>query len=438
MNDYMCVIFNQEQLGEGGAALPPAYLQLLQRSHVLDYDAANIPAYDDAPGLSGRLRAVAPLLNAPYLFDPDSSIALEDRPIDLLFVGSLNNARKHAISRVESCGLSVSYFDHPMYGPERDRYISQAKALLNIPFYESTRFEQTRVFNSLSIGTPVISLRRPGLVVDPAYESSVHWFEEADLEPYFCHQFKREQWFRLSREQLIRWRRNQACGEYEALARRLVQLAGSASTGFHQIELNSEASAHREPTPRLIKRLNLSPERGYRPDWLNVGTGRLNQSVDVDLDMESIASGAEHVLNLESGVRCVLRAGGLSEAYLYCQQGRLPSLHLLAKLTELLEEDGSLVLDMPIGVFSQGDQRLTLASTLAEVGVRLLHEDFHRFTNSDEIIDLRRFEQMEEFAYASGGTLFLLRSTFAKRRRTPRESVIVRMMRDDFGGLPQD
>ena len=98
--DYTYVIFNQEQLGTGGAALPPAYMELLRRSHVLDYDVENIPSYGEEGVRSGLLRAVAPLLYAPYLHNAKGALELEDRPIDLLFIGSMNHARQQIISRV--------------------------------------------------------------------------------------------------------------------------------------------------------------------------------------------------------------------------------------------------------------------------------------------------------------------------------------------------
>src|SRR2546427_705882 len=81
----------------------------------------------------------------------------EDRPIDLLFFGSMNPRRRAFIDRVESHGLQVSMFDHAIYDAERDHFIRQAKAVINCHFYESSRFEQVRAFHCLSLGTPVIS-----------------------------------------------------------------------------------------------------------------------------------------------------------------------------------------------------------------------------------------------------------------------------------------
>ena len=95
---------------------------------------------------------------APYL-QGDHAVPLEERPIDLLFFGSINPRRRALLDRIEALGLQVAMFDSPLYGPERDAFIAQAKAVVNMHFYPSSRFEQVRVSHCLSLGTPVISER---------------------------------------------------------------------------------------------------------------------------------------------------------------------------------------------------------------------------------------------------------------------------------------
>ena len=153
---HACIFVNLEQLGSGGAAVDPAYLKLLARAAVVDYDAANVAAYCDTPD-------DVPLVTmqyAPYL-RPAEPLPLEQRPIDLLFIGSMNDRRRALIDRIEATGVSVSVFDQPLYGEERDHFIAQAKAVFNAHFYESSRFEQVRVAHCLSLGTPVIAERAP-------------------------------------------------------------------------------------------------------------------------------------------------------------------------------------------------------------------------------------------------------------------------------------
>src|SRR5471032_1379532 len=127
---HACVFVNLEQLGQGGAAVSADYFALLRRSAVVDYDAANVPAYaqdpDDVPIVSFGY--------ASYLDKP--ALPLEERSIDLLFFGSTNPRRQQFIARVEAAGFSVAAFDSPIYGPERDQFITQAKAVLNCHYYE--------------------------------------------------------------------------------------------------------------------------------------------------------------------------------------------------------------------------------------------------------------------------------------------------------------
>ncbi len=148
---YTCVFVNLEQLGTGGATVSPAYLKLLGHAAVVDYDAANVRVYtahvEDVPLVS--------FAHAPYL--EGNATPIEDRPIDILFFGSLNPRREQLIKQVESSGRSVTLLSSPVYGPERDGLIRQAKVVLNCHFYDSARFEQARAFQCLSLGTPVVS-----------------------------------------------------------------------------------------------------------------------------------------------------------------------------------------------------------------------------------------------------------------------------------------
>ncbi|MFG5410068.1 hypothetical protein ABXN37_20670 [Piscinibacter sakaiensis] len=186
---HACVFVNLEQLGPGGAAVTPDYLALLRSAPVADYDADNLAAYGGTPDTV----PVLPFLHAPYLQRPDA-LPLDERPFDLLFFGSMNPRRQRLIERIEACGRSVAVFDAPLYGPERDDYIVQARAVLNCHFYDSSRFEQVRVAHCLSLGTPVVSERRERTRPGPAFEDAVDWFDEASLEAFFTGVYPRPDW----------------------------------------------------------------------------------------------------------------------------------------------------------------------------------------------------------------------------------------------------
>jgi len=249
---YACVFVNLEQLGEGGARLPPAYLELLATAPVADYDSLNLPAY----AAGSRNVKVVPLLHAPYLAVKDS-IALEERPIDLLFIGSVNPRRRAFIERIEACGLEVAQFDGPLYGAERDGFIAQAKAVLNTPFYASSRFEQARVSHCLSLGTPVISERAPQYRPHPAFEDSVHWVADEDLERFFKNEFGTPAFYAAGRAALRSFQGSDPIHAYAAL----LDLA---------IEVHARHTAQRAPGPWLPRRINLGSGKDYKQAWLNL------------------------------------------------------------------------------------------------------------------------------------------------------------------------
>jgi hypothetical protein len=249
---HACVFVNLEQLGEGGARVPADYVALLGRSAVVDYDAANVAAYTTQVGDV----PVVPLLHAPYL-QPAEPIALEDRPIDLLFIGSMNERRRAWLDRIEALGHSVAMFDGPLYGPERDQFIAQAKAVVNAHFYETSRFEQARVAHCLSLGTPVISERAPQTMPHAAFEDCVFWLEGDQLEQFFAEDFGTPAYFDLARQALQRF---EQFDPVEAYADLLAFAAGFAG----------EHHKRRPAAPWQPQQVHFGAGHAYRAGWFNI------------------------------------------------------------------------------------------------------------------------------------------------------------------------
>jgi predicted SAM-dependent methyltransferase len=248
---YSCIFVNLEQLGEGGANVAAGYPELLRSSAVIDYDAHNVPAYaadaGDVP--------IAPMWHAPYL-QPQQPMPLDERPIDLLFFGSMNPRRRALLDRIEALGLQVSMFDGPMYGPERDAFIAQAKAVVNLHFYPSARFEQVRVSHCLSLGTPVIS-ERSADATHPVFEDTVFWFDDGDLEVFFGQQFGTPAWVQRAQDALELFRHADPVEHYADLM--------AFAAGF--------CRAHQERRPQepwRPTRIHLGSGKAYRPGWLNL------------------------------------------------------------------------------------------------------------------------------------------------------------------------
>jgi hypothetical protein len=249
---YSCVFVNLEQLGRGGAAVSSDYLNLLRTSAVVDYDSDNVSAYATHPDEV----MVVPFLYAPYLKPADPQ-PLAERPIDLLFIGSMNDRRRRMIERIESTGLQVSVFDGALYGPERDAYIMQAKAVFNAHFYESSRFEQARASHCLSLGTPVISERRAQTRPHAAFEDSVLWVAEEELEAYFSSHFGTAAFYAQAQAALSAF---ESADPIEAYAD-LLAFAAGFGRGHQQ---------RRPDAPWQPKRVHLGSGTDYLPGWLNI------------------------------------------------------------------------------------------------------------------------------------------------------------------------
>jgi len=249
---HACIFVNLEQLGEGGAQVSQTYLNLLRQAAVVDYDAENVAAYRDDPSEV----PVLPLLHAPYL-RPAQPLPLEERPIDLLFIGSMNERRRAWLDRIEAFGLNVAMFDSAVYGPERDQFIAQAKAVVNCHFYETGRFEQPRVAHCLSLVTPVISERTERTRPHEAFEDCVLWLQGEELEQFFGEDFGTPAYFDAARAALQRF---EAADPIEAYADALAFAAGFGG-------------AHHERRPAgawVPERINLGSGRDYKSGWLNL------------------------------------------------------------------------------------------------------------------------------------------------------------------------
>ena len=209
---YCCVIVNLEQIGDGGASLSSAYLDLLSRGLVVDYDSGNTSSYSVFP----EEVPLARFGYAPYLATNDL-IPLESRPIDLLFFGSMNDRRRKILDLIEATGLKVTIAPFRLYGSARDDLIRSAKAVVNIPFYESSRFEQVRAFLCLSLGTPVLSERLINTLPSEIFDDYVTWFYESQVKKFFGEEFGTTEFYRKAKDQVEKFKLTEPVEEFSNL-----------------------------------------------------------------------------------------------------------------------------------------------------------------------------------------------------------------------------
>lgn len=418
---HACIFVNLEQLGEGGAQVSNAYRRLLETSAVCDYDADNVPAYArdvaDVP--------VVPLLHAPYLaVPPHEAIPLEQRPFDLLFVGSLNDRRRDMLARIEALGLRVAMFDSPLYGAERDAFVRQAKAVVNMHFYESSRFEQARVSHCLSLGTPVLSERGPATRPHAAFEDSVTWFDPASLETVF-REFDTPAFFDRARAQLAAFEQSDPIEAYADL------LAFAA--GFGQAHHERRPAAPWRPT-----RINLGSGKDYKPGWLNIDVlERAEPDLLLDLGraqafpIETRCASGDVVRLEEGSVECI-HANNVLE--------HVPDLpQLMSNCLALLATGGTLEIEVPYEKSPTAWQDPT--------HLRALNENSWIYY-TDWFWYLGWFDHRFEMVHSTWLDLKLqpcgkeqaafMRVHLRKIETTPRERMTARTMRPDFGGIEDD
>lgn len=412
---YCAFFFNLEQIGQGGASISPVYETLLKEGPVIDYHPLNVASYRNCVASV----PLVPFLNAPYLNPADAEIGWKDRPIDLLFFGSVNAERKAFLKRVEQAGWDVAVFDSPTYYAERDAYVRQAKAVINTSFYASARFEQVRAFNVLSQGTAFISYLQPGQVIAKEYRDHVFWVDDDSFDRFFREEFgtqnwglqaqkKYERWLQTDPSDAIlelldiiaaRWRQCQALGAIATPTLPRVAVQVDDGSYFHDAVNLS---------PRCWDQADLKLDLCTRQSWPWAGTGHWGQNLHLNkAQLEQIA----------------IRESLKSEAQWSA---------LCANAMDLLCEGGRLMVDVAVDdILDTQAQRVRLRSAGGVL------DDFtnffwrsgnfnHKLTwTAAQYLDAQRQPAPPELASCC-------RMIFEKRQTTARERTLARVQSPDF------
>ncbi|MBP6674977.1 MAG: glycosyltransferase family 2 protein [Vitreoscilla sp.] len=412
---HCCVVVNLEQLGPGGASVSPDYMNLLRRSAVVDYEPENLPHYAanvaDVP--------VVPFLYAPYL-DDGQTLPLAERPIDLLFFGSMNPRRQAYIAKVEAAGAQVTLFDHAIYGDERDQYIRLAKAVLNCHHYESSRFEQARAFHCLSLGTPVISERTASTRAPQGFDEAVFWLEDGEIAPFFGQQFNTSPFFDAAEGKLAAFRATDPLQLYADL------LAFAA--GVFQVRQPQTSALVWQPQQICTP----FPE-GYRAGWLNIAAdGRAGADLRLDLTRPLPLPTTGRT---PDGGQVLLQPGGAQLVHLNAEGVNATAVPaLLRNALALLNEDGVLKITTPIA-------EAAAASATPETDPAWLRHAAafwtygaleHRFEKLEHV---RERQQLSASDSAAAHNEHL---SLKKVAVTIKERTLARARCADFGGLADD
>jgi SAM-dependent methyltransferase len=418
---HACLFVNLEQLGMGGAEVSPSYLKLLKTSGVIDYDTANVSAYVADPADV----PIIPFTHARYLEDRSGDLLpLQDRPIDLLFFGSMNERRRRFIERVESAGATVAMFDKPLYLNERDNYVRQAKAVLNCHFYDCAKFEQVRAFHCLSLGTPVIAERGHGTSVPSAFEDSVIWVNEDELDRYFSQEFRSPTFYHDADRRLQNWRDHDSLDSYEDLLSFVIgYMAGHAR--------------HKPSDAWRPSRINLGSGKDYQPGWLNLDILDRTEP-DLVLDLAQ-----PHRLPLSAttryGSEVILEEGSVDVVNANNVLEHVPDLpRLMTNVLALLKEGGRLEVEVPYEKALTAWQDPTHIRAMNENSWTYYTDWFWYLGWIDHRFEIKASQWLDAgLRPCEKGSAAFMRLSLEKVRTSPAERVIALTMRPTLD-LPDD
>lgn len=417
---YNCVFFNLEQLGEGGARVSQDYLDLLASSAVIDYDERNLMAY-------GCKRGDVPVVSfmaAPYLA-VDDAMPLDQRPIDLLFFGSMNERRRALIQRIEACGWNVAMFDQPLYCDERDHFIRQAKAVFNCHFYEASRFEQARAFHTLSLGTPVVSERTERTQPPVVFEEAVSWVTDESLEEFFTSEFMSPHWLLNAHKQLTDFSDQDSLPHWS--------VAYEYCLAMHEMDVDRSVHVWK-PTHTAVGKKGVDD---YKPGWWNINASRhvqpdtvLDFSAPLDLPLQTrTASGGVIAVEAHSLQAICARADAIHSFDVH---------QLLCNALALLQPGGRFELDLPLQASPGADAGRDLPSLLLVAPWMAVVQTPWRWGLVGKL-DIEQITALDARAQpCSADEAVSIRIEFKKTDCTFQERCMARVFDVDFGGLASD
>jgi SAM-dependent methyltransferase len=416
---FCCVFVNLEQLGAGGSRMPPAYLELLRGFPVIDYDAANPPTYK---ARSGEVPLIS-FGHAPYLASgPIQPLPLDQRPFDLLFFGSMNPRRRAIIERIERTGRTVVTFDAPLYGPERDVFIRQSRAVLNCHHYDSALFEQVRAFHVLSLGTPFVSERTERTCPGAQFEPCVNWFTDANLERFFAEEYAAASFAERAAKQLEAFRAVDPVAEFA----KVVDHARASQSSWR-----SQARAPVNPQ-RLLQ---IGSGKDYRSGWLNVDIlERAQPDIVVDLSQRQawprrFASPTWGTVELREGASDLIYANNVLE--------HVPDLAtLMGNCLALLRVGGLMVIEVPHESSTGAWQDPTHVRAMNENSWIYYTDWFWYLGWFEHRFRLRQFQYIDDKrAPCDKSRAAFMTVTLEKIPTTVAERMTARTMSPDFAGL---
>jgi len=423
---YCCVFVNLEQLGKGGMQVPEAYLKLLATSHVVDYDVANVPSYrsNDGNGSHDAVSIVT-FAYAPYLAQRELP-ALRERAHEVLFFGCINERRKAMLDEIIAAGHHVTCLSFGVYGSERDDEIRRAKVVFNCHYYDSARFEQVRVFQCLSLGTPVISERTAITCAPLQFQDSVFWVPSSGVREFFENDFRYTDFFDVARQKLKCFATHDVLDQYATVLTRAENYLA-----LHATRVSVNAPWHPES-------INIGSGKDYIPGWLNVDVlesaqpdARLDLSHPLELPARLHSTTLGPVELLPESVRFIYANNVLEHVH------DLP--RMMTNCLRLLQPNGQMLVEVPYEHSPGAWQDPTHVRAFNENSWRYYTDWFWYLGWFETRFNMVKLEWLDlALAPCERENAHFMRVRLQKVRTSAAERSLARAMQPDFGDLPED
>ena len=168
------IIFNLEQVSPDSPWMKNQYPDLLKRFRVWDYSPQNIRELK-------RLNICNAIhCSIGYNKTLEYQLRVENKDIDVLFYGSLNERRIRILNELARHGVRVKHL-YDVYGQDRDKFIARSKIVLNVHYYETSIFEIIRVSYLLANKKFVITEAGNDLEMEMKYRKGAVFCNYKDL-----------------------------------------------------------------------------------------------------------------------------------------------------------------------------------------------------------------------------------------------------------------
>ena len=146
------ILFNAEQLGSDSPVATEDYLQAMRGWVVADIHASNVRFLQQH--LGDEVRAV----ELPVVPHATAGLRVPDlpiEPVDVVFVGSINERRRRTLDALKDQGLSVCEVEGA-YGLELMPWLQKARLMVHVHYYETRLFPVLRMLRPAMMGLPVV------------------------------------------------------------------------------------------------------------------------------------------------------------------------------------------------------------------------------------------------------------------------------------------